>query len=349
MATTVNKRIEWLDSLRGFAMFFVILGHVGSIASDQRLLIYAFHMPLFFMISGATFRPGKYDSFLACVKDKAKKLLLPYVFLYLINIPFWYLNKRVLGSSTTPVFDVFMGMFYSNQDLEAMSSGALWFLPVLFFVSVIFYGMVELDRKGKLKLEASMLICFALVVYLSMFFGKDAILHWATVPMAIVFYFLGWAFIQNYKKIIDVIIGKETNRDSFAPQIRFTVVAIALFAIGVWAGVDNGKISMHNNNYNTIALAFVSSIGISAAFTMLMMKLPKIKLLDYAGKNSIIFFGFHIAFLRLFEALSITGGFAESHTLSTAIIIFLLMVPVSMFVNRFCPFIVMKKRQPKKA
>ena len=252
-----------------------------------------------------------------------------------------------MGGSSASLSDVVVGMFISNQDLATMSSGALWFLPVLFFVSVVFYGIVELDRKGKIKLEASLLICFALVVYLSMFYGKDAVLHWATVPMAVIFYFLGWVFIQYYRRIIDVIIGKNKNRDSFEPLIRFTVVAIALFAVGIWAGVSNGKISMHNNHYNTIALTFVSSIGISAALAMLMMRLPKIKLLDYAGKNSIIFFGFHIAFLRLFEALDVTEGFASTHALATAIIIFLLMVPVSMFVNRFCPFIVMKKRKSK--
>lgn len=347
MDSTKKKRIEWLDSLRGFAMFFVVLGHIAANSSSQILLIYSFHMPLFFMISGATFRAGKYSSFLACVKDKAKKLLLPYVFLYLINIPFWYLNKKILGTNSHTLDEVLWGIVPANQSIETMSSGALWFLPALFLISVVFYGMVELDRKGKLKLEASVLICFLLMVYLSLFYGKATPWHWAVVPMGIIFYFLGWAFIQNKDNFLKLVQGRESSTD--IAKIRFIVVGIALLAFGIWAAYTNGKISMHGNSYNTIALALISSTFISLALTMLMMKLPKIKLLDYAGKNSIIFFGFHIALIRFLENWSVTDGFAASHVLATALIVFVAMVPVSMFVNRFCPFIVMKKRQPKKA
>ena len=339
-----SNRIEWLDQLRGAAMFFVVLGHISAIDSDHRLLIYAFHMPLFFMISGATFRPGKYESFAACVVDKAKKLLIPYVLLFLVNIPFWYLNYRVLGTSETPIYKLLIGLPLANQELGYMSSGALWFLPALFLISVVFYGMTELDRKGKLKLEASMIICFALVVYLSVFFGKDTIWHWATVPMGIVFYFLGWAFMRNKDEIIAVITGSKRNGARLeTEQIRFAVVAIIICAVGIWAAFANGKISMHRNDYNTIALCLLAATCLSLALTMLMMRMPKIKLLDFAGKNSIIFFGFHIALIRFLEHWEYTVWFAESHVLATAIVVFLALVPVSIFVNTCCPFIVGKK------
>ncbi len=143
-----KKRVEWLDQLRGTAMFFVVLGHIAAIAKDQHLLIYAFHMPLFFMISGATFKPGKYSSYTDCVIDKAKKLLVPYVWLYLINIIFWWINHKILGTSTTSISDLLFGMFVSNQELAPMTSGALWFLPVLFFVSILFDGIVILSQRS---------------------------------------------------------------------------------------------------------------------------------------------------------------------------------------------------------
>ena len=55
-------RIEWLDSLKGFAIFLVVVGHVvlGYIRAETFMeyqwdlqliydLIYSFHMPLFFL------------------------------------------------------------------------------------------------------------------------------------------------------------------------------------------------------------------------------------------------------------------------------------------------------------
>lgn len=69
MSRTDHPRREaWLDSLKGFAILLVILGHVLSGYLDAaafpgaytsfytiRTWIYSFHMPLFFLISGFTF------------------------------------------------------------------------------------------------------------------------------------------------------------------------------------------------------------------------------------------------------------------------------------------------------
>lgn len=331
-----SKRVEWLDSLRGVAMFTVVLGHVASLSKSMQTLIYSFHMPLFFMISGALFKVEKYSSLKECAIDKAKKLLIPYCWLYAVNVPFWYLNKKVLSDSDATMWDLFLGFVTGNQAISTMASGALWFLPCLFLISVLFWWLADLDRRGKVKLEGSMIVVFALAVYLCTFYHDPAIWHWATVPMATVFYYLGWVFMKNRERIMAAFGIGDTSG-------KFTVVAIATLAIGVWAAMANGKISMHSNSYNVIALMLLSSTAISLAMTMCLMKLPVFKLFDYAGKNSIIFFGFHIAVLRFIENFAYTAPFAESFTVLTGIVVFLLLVPISMFVNRFCPFIVGKK------
>ena len=77
----MKKRVEWIDSLRGLAMFLVILGHSFYIRNNKiRNYLYSFHMPLFFFISGLTTK-RKDISFIEFIKKKAKNLLLPYLFL----------------------------------------------------------------------------------------------------------------------------------------------------------------------------------------------------------------------------------------------------------------------------
>lgn len=49
----IKKRILWIDVLRGIAMFLVVYGHTSQNAEIKKY-IYAFHMPLFFIISGMT-------------------------------------------------------------------------------------------------------------------------------------------------------------------------------------------------------------------------------------------------------------------------------------------------------
>ena len=49
-----NKRIEYVDSAKAVAIILVIVGHCHWLGSIPKLgsLIYTFHMPLFFMVSG---------------------------------------------------------------------------------------------------------------------------------------------------------------------------------------------------------------------------------------------------------------------------------------------------------
>lgn len=53
-----NNRLEYIDKLRGFAIFLVVLGHIYLPYTDEggrhpiAEMIYSFHMQLFFFISG---------------------------------------------------------------------------------------------------------------------------------------------------------------------------------------------------------------------------------------------------------------------------------------------------------
>ncbi|MCQ2049478.1 MAG: acyltransferase family protein [Candidatus Saccharibacteria bacterium] len=88
-----QKRIDFLDSLKGLAIFLVVFAHViawsytdfNSFKSDFRQsglfwCIYAFHMPLFFLISGflAYFSVGRYSK-LELIKKRTVQLLIPYI------------------------------------------------------------------------------------------------------------------------------------------------------------------------------------------------------------------------------------------------------------------------------
>lgn len=59
----MNKdRISWIESLKGIGIILVVLGHTFWGGTK---VIYAFHMPLFFFVSGMLFKeetrnPKKY-------------------------------------------------------------------------------------------------------------------------------------------------------------------------------------------------------------------------------------------------------------------------------------------------
>lgn len=80
-----KQRIEYIDALKGLAIFFVLWGHSLQYLKNEAdffhnpifEFIYSFHMPLFFMISGFFFNSSLKLNFKEFIYKKTIQLLLP--------------------------------------------------------------------------------------------------------------------------------------------------------------------------------------------------------------------------------------------------------------------------------
>lgn len=50
-----GKRIEWIDVAKAICILLMIAGHTYPVGSKVRNIIFSFHMPLFFILSGYNF------------------------------------------------------------------------------------------------------------------------------------------------------------------------------------------------------------------------------------------------------------------------------------------------------
>lgn len=132
-----NKHYEQIDTLKGLAIFLVVLGHaiIWYPIDLHQIFICQFifkwlssvHMPLFFVISGFCY--SYRDNYSAFVLKKVKRILIPYLIFNLIDVfPRFFLQKfvnrpRSIGESLVKI--VFNG-------------GEYWFLYVLFFIFLTF-------------------------------------------------------------------------------------------------------------------------------------------------------------------------------------------------------------------
>jgi fucose 4-O-acetylase-like acetyltransferase len=71
----MKKKIEWIDIAKGFGILTVVAGHIYE--GDIRRIIFIFHMPLFFFISGYLFKPDL--NRMHYFKKKSYHLLVPYI------------------------------------------------------------------------------------------------------------------------------------------------------------------------------------------------------------------------------------------------------------------------------
>ena len=124
-------------------------GYEGSVLNQIIIFIYTFHMPLFFIIAGILLYNSKsleQKSYGVFIKDKALKLLTPYVILTAVFlIPKGYVE---FGSLEFLNFEFVLKAFLSPRN---NTWGHFWFLPVLFVCYIIAAGfkklMLKLDEK----------------------------------------------------------------------------------------------------------------------------------------------------------------------------------------------------------
>jgi len=146
-----NKRLEYIDALKGFAIFLVILGHViilGRNANIAYSVIYSFHMPLFFILSGFFFKSS--------LKLKPKDFLLKKSFQLLYPWAFWCILLSIY-----PYFKYDWPDNYTFLQIGILAFNRwFWFLRDLWLCYVIIYFCYRIFNKGYLVAIFSILFVF---------------------------------------------------------------------------------------------------------------------------------------------------------------------------------------------
>ena len=84
----ISKRIQWVDIVKGIAILAMITGRSLTGTPGENLLtllIYSFHMPIFFIMSGFTTKIQKDKKIIGRKLFKlAKKILIPTIIVVII-------------------------------------------------------------------------------------------------------------------------------------------------------------------------------------------------------------------------------------------------------------------------
>lgn len=119
----------------------VYLSRVFSVVRFLSGWVYKFHIPLFFMLSGAVFALGAEPSFDQLCRKKAKRLLLPY---FVWGWGFMLPLKRIGNYYTAETFATALRVFLMGEE-----SGHLWYLTALMWCMLLFLILKKaLNRLG---------------------------------------------------------------------------------------------------------------------------------------------------------------------------------------------------------
>lgn len=141
------QRIKHIDILRGIAILLVVFGHITHI-TPLRTYIWGFHIPIFFIISGGLFNKKKYMGTADFIKCTTRNLLFPYIFFYILTLLYWIFIEREVRGGDVSIISQLIGMVYGTYSMDYMMfNGALWFIPCLFSMELIYWFIAKIKDK----------------------------------------------------------------------------------------------------------------------------------------------------------------------------------------------------------
>lgn len=231
MQVTVNQKERdcTYDVMKGIGIFLMVLGHTIGPESTIHRFIYAFHMPLFFILSG--FFTKQIEIWKNVVK-LFNRLLKPVIFIYfnvlLIKGLHHYLNTDVPGI---------------DWDFVIYGKGPGWFLLALFWGRIIFNILLTYFSRRYLFLS---LFISLLPMCLTM---------WTTISMP-------FNILQGLTSIIFIAIGYYVKQNNILQSLsRHNKLCIALSLL-FWLNTSIfGEIEMSTCHFKLWMIDCLGAVG----------------------------------------------------------------------------------------
>lgn len=297
-----KKRLEWVDTLKGFLMIIVIWSH--SLAFDSRYgnFLTVGYMAVFYWISGYLFK-NKGQSFDKFIESKFRRLLIPYLLYGTLLVALGTVYYSLKHASPKEILYQWFGLIYGRYMLYPDNlannvfflksfDSTLWFLLSMFLTYVLFYAINKMKHKS---------LCITILVLTGYLFTCSPILlPWSldTVPVTVFFMWGGHQFKQCF--------GGKT-------QLKSKLICmIALFPICITATILNPITNLSIRNYGPgfygYFLFLIASVSESAFLLLLFSCLRPLRFLSFIGKHTMTYMclqiftlGFSEVFLSVFR------------------------------------------------
>lgn len=310
---TEVKRMDWLDMAKGYGIFLVMVAHLAE-WTPVGSVIYSFHIPLFFLLSGYLFSIR--DSFKAFAVKRVKGMLVPY---FALSVPMilWdmFVEKGGLHWPYAPMIangrimslDGYGGTFRwdnirAQKPLDVLARDVLglliqkrmwtfWFLACLFVISFLFYLLVRFLKKEWVRLILVCMIAAAGFVY---DFSGGGALPW-NIDVAVTslpFFYVGW-LLKKYDLLNKWLFKNKGYRVRKWGVLIFTgafLVNVA-FCFLNWALTGEG-LEIYYNQYGFLPVMYVSAFAGCFA-TIVLGGIYTLRPVKYIGGHSLIYFLLH--------------------------------------------------------
>lgn len=285
--TKISQHEDWVDWAKVLLIFFVIVGHAGNTGFSQDL-IYSFHMPAFFVISGYLYHPKDW-------KKTCKRLLIPVAFYSAIHLCFMILMDYAktgyvdITHYAKDSWGAFFSVAWPNEDHVTLFVG-VWFIIVLLLCRLLLGDI----------LAFSFVRCH--YHYIAFFMttwmiAEPFILGSYTSPVQDLYIYRClscFPFIALGLHLQDYPDHKKNVLAAKWPWISVGVILV--FAMTL----HNGYVSVWANQYgNNVIIYFVNGCTASLLLFSLLTHLKRSKVIETLSKGTLLILGIHYMCITL--------------------------------------------------
>ena len=268
-----EERITWIDSAKGLAIFFIVVGHFLNLGSLEPVnkVIYSFHIPLFFILSGYTYKKSFNIEWNKIFK-KAKQLLFPYAVYIILSILFCivYGNYELTWDK----------LCYYNASI--FFNEPIWFLLVLFAVSAIEHVVCTTNWKISFQVLLLILLSIAGYVCYKYKYGFASCLnHFGFNRIIVCFSFF---LLGNLFNKMESCIKLKSEKIEYAIILMSSILWIA-------SSLNNAKCSMYIFYFGNYWLFWLSAVAGSFTIIIVCQKWLDIEPLRRLSRYGIILMG----------------------------------------------------------
>jgi fucose 4-O-acetylase-like acetyltransferase len=330
MDTNKLDRVKWIDFAKGITILLVILGHtVGGI---MRGMIFSFHMPFFFILSGITFKYSENgEMFIKKAQRAFRHLIIPVIVLYFMSTLIFDINyfDTFLNIESVKKFlqeRVLVAVFSSGSQVSVLGAeipalGMTWFLIVLYIGRTLFDYLNLKYENRKLAIICLILSVIGIMISKIQWLPLSFDIALAVLP----FFVIGKNFnlfdVENnafFKMIFSfcvwlilfVLIYLSTHTYMELACRRYTLFPLC-YIVAVSGTLMISEFSVIACNYNAISKA-VCYLGKNSLYMLCIHKLDKLlsslwELSNYTYINAllrilvdiVLFILFMFAFTRI--------------------------------------------------
>ena len=318
-----TNRIGYIDVARGIGILLVALAHadVSLFSPYLHHLIYSFHMPLFFFLSGYFFKPQ--ISFGVLLKKRFNTILKPYLvtilLIYIISLSFT--NMRF----ATVFARILKSLYATGYYIDWVQ---LWFLPSLFVTSLfayLFYHVVLIHVNSRYIRWLIMLAVLAVgVAILPIFYPFSLSLPGKQYELYGLPFNLDLVLVSGFFYLLGNEIRLAASEEAFANSWMFFGTGAALIGLTMWftARIDFNTRVFESFPINTTEaiLGILFALALSKQIDLKTTKLAST--LKYIGQASLFILIFHVPiqefwapkifFVTGLQAFSILSAFVIS-------------------------------------